>query len=133
MAFNVALRHFQSAAYGFPAPQQRAGTFEVLTFFAVVAESLEVRAHFWSRCVTLLSACGFNTGYATTGPRPLPMYRRAGWQVLDECEIELEKRYFLQYRVPHLEPKRETWRGLHALLTHERDCSDDTAGVPCQL
>lgn len=102
MAFNVELRQFQAASYGFAAPQARTGSFEVLTFFALSAQTLRVCANFWSSCLALLSGQGLTTGYATTAQRPLPMYRRAGWRILEEQEIESEKRYFLWYSIPKL-------------------------------
>jgi hypothetical protein len=97
MAFNVELRQFQSASYGFTAPQAASGSFEVLTFFAVAAQTLDVCAKFWSNCLDLLGRRGLTIGYATTARRPLPMYRRVGWQVVQEQEIESEMRYFLHY------------------------------------
>jgi hypothetical protein len=100
MAFNVKLQQFQGAAYGFAAPPVPSVSFEVLTFFASAAQTLAVCAKFWSGCLALLSGRGLTTGYATTAPRPLPMYRRAGWRVLQEQEIESEKRYFLRYEIP---------------------------------
>ncbi|HUB90148.1 MAG TPA: hypothetical protein VMA74_10550, partial [Dyella sp.] len=54
MAFNIKLTEFQSASYGFAAPQAAPGSFEVLTFFAVAAQTLDVCAKFWSRCLALL-------------------------------------------------------------------------------
>jgi hypothetical protein len=106
-----------------------AGAFELLTFFAATAHTLDVRANFWARCVALLSACGFHTGYATTARRPLPMYRRGGWQVLEEREIEFEKRYFLQYRVPRCEPREETARQMLGLLIEAQNLGQ-TSNVP---
>ena len=97
MAFNVELRQFQSSSYGFAAPQAASGSFEVLTFFAVATQTLDVCASFWSSCLDLLGGRGFTTGYATTARRPLPMYRRAGWRVVQEREIESEMRYFLRF------------------------------------
>ncbi len=99
MAFNVELQQFQASSYGFAAPQAP-GSFEVLTFFAPTAQTLDVCANFWSSCLTLLSGRGLTIGYATTARRPLPMYRRAGWQILQEQEIEAEMRYFLHYKIP---------------------------------
>jgi hypothetical protein len=100
MAFNVELRRFQAAAYGFAAPPAPSTSFEVLTFFASDTQTLDVVRNFWLSCLALLSGRGLTTGYATTAPRPLPMYRRAGWRVLQEQEIESEKRYFLRYEIP---------------------------------
>ncbi len=105
MAFNVALHQFQAAAYGFAAPEAAVGAFEVLTFFAVATETVLVRANFWARCVALLSACGLHAGYATSAWRPLSMYQRAGWRVLEEREIESEMRYFIHYRIPQCEQR----------------------------
>jgi hypothetical protein len=116
MAFNVALHEFQAAAYGFAAPEKAVGAFEVLTFFAVATETIQVRANFWARCVALLSACGYHAGYATTARRPLSMYQRAGWRVLEEREIESEKRYFIHYEIPPCEQRDETARQTLGLL-----------------
>ncbi len=116
MAFNVTLRQFQAAAYGFAAPEETAGAFEVLTFFAVATESVRVRADFWARCVALLSACGFYVGYATSAWRPLSMYQRAGWRALEDREIESEKRYFLHYQIPRCERRDDTVRQMLGLL-----------------
>ncbi len=100
LAFNVKLHQFQAATYGFAAPQLPSESFEVLTFFALATQSLGACANFWSRCLALLRGRGLMTGYATTASRPLPMYRRAGWQILEEQEIESEMRYFLHYTIP---------------------------------
>ncbi len=100
MAFNVELRQFQAAAYGFAAPPAPWTSFEVLTFFALAAQMPGVIANFWSSCLALLRGRGLTTGYATTAPRPLRMYQRAGWRVLQEQEIESERRYFLRYEIP---------------------------------
>ena len=100
IAFNIELRQFQSASYGFAAPEAAHGSFEVLTFFATAAQHLGVGASFWSSCLALLGRRGLTTGYATTAPRPLPMYRRAGWQVVHELEIESEMRHFIRYAAP---------------------------------
>ena len=105
MAFNVALRQFQAASYGFALPLASLSSFEVLTFFAAVPQTFGVCANFWSSCLALLSGRGLTTGYATTAPRPLPMYRRAGWRILEEQEIESEKRYFLRYEIPRFGQK----------------------------
>ncbi len=108
MAFNVKLQQFQAATYGFPSPPAPLASFEVLTFFASAAQTLAVCAKFWSGCLALLGARGLTTGYATTAPRPLSMYRRAGWRVLQEHEIESEKRYFLRYEIPRFGQKDGT-------------------------
>jgi hypothetical protein len=44
------------------------------------------------------------------------MHQRAGWQVLEEREIELEKRYFLQYEIPLHVPRQEADRQMLGLL-----------------
>ncbi len=116
MAFNVALRQFQAAAYDFVAPKVTRGAFEVLTFFALATEAVVIRANFWARCVALLSACGYYAGYATTARRPLHMYERAGWRVLEEREIESEMRYFIHYKIPRREQRDETARQTLGLL-----------------
>jgi hypothetical protein len=129
MAFNVTLRQFQSAAYGFAAPEAAVGAFEVLTFFAVAAETLQVRANFWARCVALLSACGYHTGYATTARRPLSMYQRVGWRVLEEREIESEKRYFLRYSIPRCEQRDQIAGRTLGLLTEMASLGTDSCGA----
>jgi len=129
MAFNVALPQFQSAAYGFATPEVEAGAFEVLTFFAVASEMLQVRSRFWARCVSLLSACGYHSGYATTARRPLPMYRRAGWRVLEEREIESEKRYFIHYTIPPSEHRDETTHRTPGVLTEMASLGTGSCGA----
>jgi hypothetical protein len=116
MAFNVALRQFQAAVYDFVAPEVTRGAFEVLTFFAVATEAVVVRASFWARCVALLSACGYHSGYATTARRPLHMYQRAGWRVLEERQIESEMRYFIHYKIPRCEQRDAAARQTLGLL-----------------
>jgi hypothetical protein len=130
MAFNVALRELQAADYGFALSGKQAGAFEVLTYFAVEAKTLDVRSNFWARCVALLSACGFHTGYATTALRPLAMYRRVGWQVLEEREIESEQRFFLCYRISQLGRREETARQMLGLLIDARDLSGNATNEP---
>lgn len=97
LAFNVSMKAFQSSAYGFVAPADTQGCFEVLTFFDPSDRALGFKYRLWNGCLRVLHEHGFHTGFATTAPRPLPVYRRVGWEVLRQAEISGEQRYFLRY------------------------------------
>jgi hypothetical protein len=97
LAFNVAMADFQSRAFGFQPPAETGGCFEVLTFFNPADRELGFKYRLWHECLRVLGEHGFHTGYATTAPRPLGLYRRIGWKVLRETEISGEQRFFLGY------------------------------------
>ena len=96
MGVNVAMRSFQSAAFGFEV-RDSAGTCELLTIFSVSEYRLERGLRFQSESFSDLLKRGFHTAFATTARRPLPTYLRVGAQLLDEKEIEGEMRYFLKF------------------------------------
>jgi hypothetical protein len=105
LAFNVAMTTFQSLAYDFAPPAETEGCFEVLTFFNPADRELGFKFRLWGECLRVLGARGFHTGFATTAPRPLGLYRRIGWKLVQQAEIAGEQRFFLRYSVPeHLRP-----------------------------
>ena len=97
IAANVALREFQSAAFGFARPADAAGSCEFLTFFTVRDFHLGMKMRFWEACFAELQRRGLHIAYATTAARPPPIYRRLGGEVLAETAVESEARYFLRF------------------------------------
>jgi len=97
IATNVALRKFQSAAFGFEPPADVAGCCEFLTFFTVRDFRLSVKLRFWEACFAELRQRGLHLAYATTAARLLPIYRRIGGDVLAETAVDGEARYFLSF------------------------------------
>ncbi len=97
IATNVALREFQSAAFGFAPPAEAAGCCEFLTFFTVSDFRLGVKLRFWEACFAELRRRGLYIACATTAARLLPIYRRLGGEVLAETVVEREARYFLRF------------------------------------
>ncbi len=95
LAANVAMREFQSAAFGFT-PKEPDGTVEVLTFFSTVPEVRGTTQLFRS-FVEDTRESGRHTVLATTAERPFRVYRRIGWELIAEREIESERRYFLRF------------------------------------
>jgi hypothetical protein len=95
LAANVAMREFQSAAFGFT-PAEPQGAVEVLTFFSTAAEVRGTTQLFRS-FVEETRASGRHTALATTAERPFRVYRRIGWELVAEREIETERRYFLRF------------------------------------
>jgi len=85
----------QSAAYGFAIPHTPA-IFEVLTFFAAGALTFSELRSFWGDFVARMRDAGKTTGYATSATPMLPMYKRAGWEIVEATEIAGEARYFLR-------------------------------------
>lgn len=100
LAFNVAMEKFQSFAFGFLPPVPSEGCFEVLTFFNPENRDLRIKFDLWAKCLRELQIRGFHTGYTTTAARPLRLYLRIGWELIEEKEIAGEKRFFLRYRMP---------------------------------
>lgn len=98
IAFNTAMREFQSSYFGFGPAGDTAGCFEVLTFFSTGPRSIAWLTTLWRECLDLLSSMHLKVGYATTARRPMRLYRIGGWRVLEEKEIEGEMRYFLTHR-----------------------------------
>ena len=100
LAFNVALKRFQSNAFGFPLPNDGQGCFEVLTFFNPSDRDVGFKFRLWHECLRVLGSEGFHTGFATTAPRPLRRYLRIGWKLVKQVEVSGEQRFFLRYQVP---------------------------------
>jgi hypothetical protein len=107
-ATNLALRHFQSEAYGFSIEGDAAGCGEVLTFFTLGAKRLGERLLFVDACFAELRARGLHTAYTTIGPHLLLTYRRLGAEVLAAREIRGETRYFLRFSVQRLAERRRS-------------------------
>jgi hypothetical protein len=97
MAFNFAMREFQSSAFGFAPPERTEGACELIVFFTLGHRHLSRAVTNLVHCYAKMRERGFHTAYATTAPRPLPAYRRiGGTEVIQEREIEGEMRYFLR-------------------------------------
>ncbi len=96
LAANLALREFQSAAFGF-SPARRDGAVEVLTFFSKEPREIRGKAQLFRRFVDDARRGGYHTAYATTAEHPVRAYRGIGWDLLAETEIDAERRYFLQF------------------------------------
>jgi hypothetical protein len=99
LAVNVAMKSFQSAAFGFTPPSDTAGCFEVLTFFCVSDHRLGVTLSLWTQCLEVFKSAGYHTGFASTARRPLVMYRRIDWKQIGIATILDEERFFLKYRI----------------------------------
>ncbi len=97
MAVNLAGRMQQAARFGFTLPLHEPGSVEILVFFIDGAWSFAGTVRFWARCAADLQALGLTTGYGTTAPRPLPIYRRFGAQVVERRELEGEVRFLLRF------------------------------------
>jgi len=98
MGVNTAMQAFQSEAYGFSPPRDRAGSCEFLTVFSVGEYRLRTRFQFRRDSFADLARSGFHTAYATTARRVLNLHVRGfGGRVLEEREIEGEARYFLAF------------------------------------
>jgi hypothetical protein len=85
----------QSATYGFVIPHAPA-IFEVLTFFAAGPLTFSEVRSFWGEFIAKMRDAGNTTGYATSAEPMLPMYKRAGWEIVEKAEIAGETRYFLR-------------------------------------
>lgn len=92
IAVNTQLQLYQSSAFGFSAPDSIQGQCELLAFFSINNHSLQHTLHFWRGCFKDLSTCGYHTGYASSAARLLPVYRRAGGEILAETVIAGEQR-----------------------------------------
>lgn len=97
LGVNVAMRNWQSTAFGFGAGVDTDGCCELLTYFTTGEHRVGAQREFIEACFTDLRRQGLHTAYATTAPRPLPTYRRIGGEVLDERQIGSETRYFLKF------------------------------------
>lgn len=97
MAVNLTGRIQQAGRFGFTLPLHEPGSAEILVFFIDGAWSFAGTVRFWVRCAEDLHGLGFVTGYGTTAPRPLPIYRRFGAQVVERRELEGETRFLLRF------------------------------------
>ena len=94
-AVNVAMRTFQSAAHGFPVPNDLQGCCEFLAFFGDDDYSLERTRHFFRRSCADLRSRGFFTGYGTAAPRWLAYYCRIGFATIADTRTIDEETYDL--------------------------------------
>lgn len=127
IATNVALREFQSAAFGFEPAPGAVGCCEFLTFFTVRDFRLAVKMRFWEACFAELRQRGLHMAYATTAARLLPIYRRIGGEVLDEAVVEGEARYFLRFSLDRHWMRQTRHPHSGSLLTVKPICSDTEA------
>lgn len=97
IAVNTQLQEYQSSAFGFPAPASKQGQCELLAFFAINKRSLQHTLHFWRGCFKDLSACGYHTGFASSAARLVPVYSRAGGEILDTRVITGEPRFHWKF------------------------------------
>lgn len=97
IAVNTQLHEYQSSAFGFSAPTCKQGQCELLAFFALNNRSLQHTLHFWRGCFKDLSACGYHTGFASSAARLVPVYRRAGGEILAEAVIAGEQRFHWKF------------------------------------
>lgn len=109
MAVNLAGREQQAGRFGFTLPLEEPGSAEILVFFIDGAWSFAGTVAFWARCAADLQTLGLVTGYGTTAPRPLPIYRRFGAEVVERRELEGEVRFLLRFdfRRSWFVPRRE--------------------------
>jgi hypothetical protein len=106
LACNVTLSEFQSSTFGFPPPADKDKCLEILTFFSVTEPCLADKIRFWAACLEQMANRGYRTAYATTAPRFLRCYQRAGWRMLEQREISGEWRYFLEFQLSAVAGKR---------------------------
>jgi len=99
IAVNTHLQLYQSAAFGFPAPACKQGQCELLAFFALNKHSLRDVLYFWRGCFKDLSACGYHTGFASSAVRLVPVYSRAGGEILAETRVEGEQRFHWKFNL----------------------------------
>ncbi|HMU65856.1 MAG TPA: hypothetical protein PKE57_01845 [Cellvibrionaceae bacterium] len=97
IAVNTELQLYQSGAFGFPKPAHTTGQCELLAFFAINNHHLQHTLHFWRSCFKDLSACGFHTGFASSAARLVPVYSRAGGEILDKTVLEGEQRFHWKF------------------------------------
>lgn len=97
IAVNTELHVYQSSAFGFAPPPIKEGQCELLAFFALHNHSLRDVLHFWRGCFKDLSACGYHTGFASSAVRLVPVYSRAGGEILAETIIEGEQRFHWKF------------------------------------
>ena len=102
IAVNVRLALLQSTAFGFSIPDalSNAGRLcEFLAFFSNGDHSLANGHAIWTEVFKALQGLGFSEAVATSAAKVLPLYRRMGAKILDEREVEGEKRFFLRFEL----------------------------------
>ena len=102
IAVNVRLALLQSAAFGFSIPDSlsKGGRIcEFLAFFSMGDHSLANGHAIWTDVFRALQGFGYCEAVATAAPKVLPLYRHMGATILDEREVEGEKRFFLRFEL----------------------------------
>ena len=102
IAVNVRLALLQSAAFGFSIPDslsEGGRICEFLAFFSMGDHSLANIHAIWTEVFRALQGFGYCEAVATAAPKVLPLYRRMGATILDEREVEGEKRFFLRFEL----------------------------------
>jgi hypothetical protein len=102
IAVNVRLALLQSAAFGFSIPDSLSEgrrICEFLAFFSMGDHSLANGHAIWTEVFRALQGVGYCEAVATAAPKVLPLYRRMGATILDEREVEGEKRFFLRFEL----------------------------------
>lgn len=96
IGLNMGKKLFQFSDYGFQLPSTSTDicrACEVLTMFSVKHRVNQER---WLGICKEVFRYGFTDIFATTAPRPLPLYQRLGFQVIDKAVIDGEARYFIR-------------------------------------
>lgn len=102
IAVNVRLALLQSAAFGFSIPDALSNggrLCEFLAFFSTGDHSLANGHAIWTEVFRALQKFGCSEAVATSATKVLPLYRRMGATILDEREVEGEKRFFLRFKL----------------------------------
>ncbi len=99
IAVNTGLQVYQSSAFGFPPSEEKQGQCELLAFFSINNHSLHNTLYFWRGCFKDLSASGYHTGFASSAARLLPVYLRAGGEILAETVINGEQRFHWKFNL----------------------------------
>lgn len=102
IAVNVRLALLQSSAFGFSIPDALSSggrLCEFLAFFSTGDHSLANGHAIWTEVFRALQGLGYCEAVATSAAKVLPLYRRMGATVLDEREVEGEKRFFLRFEL----------------------------------
>lgn len=104
-AVNLLGEGFQSAHFGFSAPEQNhphkhLKNCEFLVLFSLAnknVNSLPIR--YMKTVFAMLRERGLQRGYATTARKTLPYYLRRGGKVIETKMIEGEERLFLEFAI----------------------------------
>ena len=96
IGLNVGQKLFQFCDYGFQLPSSSTDVCracEVLTMFSVKHRVNHAR---WLGICKEIFRFGFTDIFATSAQRPLPLYQRLGFRVIDKAIIDGETRYCIR-------------------------------------